>query len=178
MAKKSKSRKSTAAPVDEAPNPHAFEFELDRAIRDQVIEKLESSPFVPLVKDGAPPASGVYVLYLGDTLVYIGKASRETTASNRTLRDRLNEHVVKISGRQNLAISEMQCRYLTIESDWFVWAAEFALINHYDPEWNGTGFGSKAPGKGRPGTNRVSNWDRKYPPNKSRDIDQEQHDSE
>ena len=31
------------------------------------------------------------------------------------------------------------------------------------PEWNESGFGSKVPGKGRPGTERVSRWDERYP---------------
>jgi hypothetical protein len=55
------------------------------------------------------------------------------------------------------------CRFLTIESDWFVWAAEFALINHFQPEWNNSGFGSKVPGVGRPGTHRVSKFNQMFP---------------
>jgi hypothetical protein len=58
----------------------------------------------------------------------------------------------------------MQCRYLTLASEWWVFAAEFALITHYTPPWNLSGFGSKAPGRGRPGTQRVSRWDDLYPP--------------
>lgn len=57
----------------------------------------------------------------------------------------------------------MKCRYLTFESEWWVFAAEFALISHYKPEWNYSGFGSKVPGAGRPGTHRVSTWDTLYP---------------
>lgn len=49
------------------------------------------------------------------------------------------------------------------ESEWWVFAAEFAVIFHYSPEWNATGFGSKVPGKGRPGTERVSKWDVLFP---------------
>jgi hypothetical protein len=29
-----------------------------------------------------------------------------------------------------------------------VFAADFALITHYQPEWNNSGFGSKVPGVG------------------------------
>ena len=57
----------------------------------------------------------------------------------------------------------MKCRYLTFASEWWTWAAEFALMVHYTPEWNNSGFGSKVPGKGRPGTDRVSLWDDKFP---------------
>ena len=41
-------------------------------------------------------------------------------------------------------------------------AAEFALIANYSPEWNGSGYGSKVPGVGRPGTSRVSSWNAKF----------------
>ncbi len=144
-------------------NPHEFVFELDRAIRDQVIEKLNSSPLLPLQRDNAPRKSGVYALYFKKKLVYIGKASKGTTKSKRTLRSRLNEHVCKLESRENLPMTSMQCRFLTIESEWFVWAAEFALIEHYQPDWNNSGFGSRVPGVGRPGTHRVSRFNQMFP---------------
>jgi hypothetical protein len=144
-------------------DPHRFEFDLDRGISLQVIEQLEGSPLLPLTKGCGPPESGVYALYFRDKLVYIGKASKGTTKSQRTLKGRLNEHVGKISGRQNITVADMACRYLTFASEWWVFAAEFALIMHYKPEWNDSGFGSKTPGVGRPGTFRVSQWNEKFP---------------
>ena len=155
------------APAMEAMNdPHHFEFDLDRGIRIQVVEKLEASPFLPLTKGVGPTRSGIYALYLKGVLVYIGKASSETTKSRRTLRQRLNEHVSKIDGRENISLADMECCYLTFASEWWVFAAEFALMNHYQPDWNTSGFGSKTPGVGRPGTHRVSLWDERYPPKK------------
>jgi len=144
-------------------DPHHFDFDLDRGIRTQVVEKLEISPLLPLQKNVGPQSSGIYALYFKARLVYIGKASKGTTKSKRTLRDRLNEHVGKISERQNITISNMQCRYLTFQSEWWVFAAEFALMTHYRPEWNESGFGSKVPGIGRPGTHRVSRWNELFP---------------
>jgi hypothetical protein len=144
-------------------NTHHFDFDLDRGIRSQVVEKLENSPLLPLTKTAGPQTSGVYVLYFRDKLVYIGKASKGTTKSKRTLRSRLAEHTAKISERENIRLDEMKCRYLTFASEWWVWAAEFALIMHYKPEWNASGFGSKVPGKGRPGTDRVSRWNELFP---------------
>lgn len=144
-------------------DPHHFDFDLDRGIRTQVVEKLEGSPILPLRKDVGPPSSGIYALYFKGNLVYIGKASRGTTKSKRTLRARLAEHVSKISSRKNISLDDMQCRYLTFASEWWVFAAEFALMTHYHPEWNESGFGSKVPGVGRPGTHRVSRWDEKFP---------------
>ena len=145
-------------------DPHRFEFDLDRAIGAQVLEKLETSPLLPLEKSIGPQDSGVYALYYLGDLVYIGKASKGTTKSKRTLRTRLDEHVGKISGRDNISLEEMKCRYLTFDSEWWVFAAEFALIAQLDPEWNTSGFGSKTPGKGRPGTERISRWDSQFPP--------------
>ena len=142
---------------------HRFDFDLDRGIRSQVVEKLEASSSLQLEKGVGPLASGIYALYFKGILVYIGKASKGTTKSKRTLRTRLGEHVDKLGGRKNIAPGDMKCRYLTFASEWWVFAAEFALMAHYRPEWNESGFGSKVPGAGRPGTDRVSTWNVKFP---------------
>jgi hypothetical protein len=148
---------------DAGNDPHHFDFDLDRGIRTQVVEKLESSPLLALTKQAGPNASGVYALYFKGKLVYIGKASKGNTKSKRTLRSRLAEHATKIGGRKNIALDDMKARYLTFESEWWVFAAEFALITHYIPEWNQSGFGSKMPGVGRPGTERISKWNELFP---------------
>jgi hypothetical protein len=145
-------------------DPHHFDFDLDLGIRAQVVAKLEESPLLLLEKGVGPSASGVYALYFKGRLVYVGKVSKDMTKSKRTLRGRLSEHVGKIGGRHNISLADMQCRYLTFSSEWWVFAAEFALIANYTPEWNGSGYGSKTPGKGRPGTERVSSWNAKFPP--------------
>lgn len=144
------------------PDPHRFEFDLDRGIREQVVEKLEASPLLALEEGAGPAESGIYALYHHGALVYVGKASG-LYESRPTLRGRLAVHRRKIEGRQNITLREMQCRYLTFASEWWVWAAELAVIGHYSPEWNTSGFGSNAPGRGRPGT-RVSPWNRQFPP--------------
>ena len=144
-------------------DPHHFDFDLDRGIRTQAVEKLEASPLLDLAKGVGPQSSGIYALYHNGALVYIGKASKETTKSKRTLRGRLNEHVSKIEGRRNITLAEMKCRYLTFDSEWWVFAAEFALMTHYRPDWNASGFGSKVPGVGRPGTHRVSKFNERFP---------------
>jgi len=146
-----------------AQDPHRFDFNLDRGIREQVVEKLESSPLLSLSREAGPRESGIYALYYKGKLVYVGKASKGTTKSKRTLRDRLSEHTGKISSRKNISLNDMRCRYLTFESEWWVFAAELAMIMHYNPEWNASGFGSKVPGKGRPGTERVSRFDDLFP---------------
>lgn len=138
---------------------HQFVFEFDKAYNQQLIEKFEDSPEHLLTADVAQPQKGVYALYYRGKLVYAGKAL------NTTLARRLGEHLRKIAGRANIDVSEVSCRFLLIEGDWFVRAAEDALIQHYSPLWQNSGFGSHMPGRGRPGV-RVSIWDKKYPPRK------------
>src|SRR6266852_3681410 len=105
MAKK---RKPVLTPTNRtvmpeaADDPHHFDFDLDRGIRTQLVEKLESSPLLSLAKGIAPALSGIYALYFKNKLVYVGKATKEMTKSKRTLRSRLDEHCAKIAGRRNI----------------------------------------------------------------------------
>lgn len=122
-----------------------------------MIEKFEASPAHPLSEDVAPPAKGVYALYRDGKIVYIGKAL------DTTLRRRLAEHARKIAGRRNIQLSNITCRFLVIDSAWFVRAGEDTLIESYDPDWNLRGFGSHVPGRGKPGVRR-SRWDTEFPP--------------
>jgi len=48
---------------------HRFVFELDRAIRMQVRENLETSPELPLTENVAPAKKGVYALYWKGKLI-------------------------------------------------------------------------------------------------------------
>jgi hypothetical protein len=135
---------------------HNFFFEFDKAYTHQLIQKFQASPEHQLTEDVAPPQKGVYGLYRNRKLVYAGKAL-ETT-----LKRRLAEHARKISGRKNIRLEEVKCRFLVIESDWFVRAGEHALIESYEPTWNKSGFGSHVPGRGRPGI-KQSKWDQDFP---------------
>lgn len=51
------------------PDPHRFVFQLDKAIRDQVLETLDASPLIDLVKDCAPNENH-------------GKSTKRTGAAN------------------------------------------------------------------------------------------------
>jgi hypothetical protein len=149
--------------MTEHDDPHLFRFNLDRAIRDQLLTHLESVPLLPLTRGVGPAESGIYALYHVDKLVYVGKVSKATTKSGRTLRLRLNEHVRKISGRRKISLDDVFVRYVTFESEWWLFAAEYVLIAYFRPAWNLSGFGGKPPGVGRPGTDRVSSWDEQFP---------------
>jgi hypothetical protein len=136
---------------------HQFFFEFDKAFTQQLIEKFEASPAHPLSNDVAPPQKGVYALYWKRQIVYAGKAL------DTTLKRRLGEHAKKIARRRNVELAQVTCRFLIIDSDWFVRAGEHALIETYTPTWNLSGFGSHVPGRGRPGI-KVSRWDQDFPP--------------
>lgn len=136
---------------------HEFHFEFDKAYTAQLVQKFEESPAHDLTLDVASPDKGVYALYWKGDLIYAGKAL------DTTLRRRLNEHFKKIASRKNIDVKEIQCRFLIIESDWFVRAGEHALITSYKPKWNASGFGSHVPGRGRPGV-KTSKWDIEFPP--------------
>lgn len=138
-------------------NKHEFVFEFDKAYTAQLIEKFEASPQHSLTIDVAAPKKGVYALYYKGKLVYAGKAL------DTTLKRRLNEHGRKINLRRNIRLADMTCRFLLIDSDWYVRAGEHALITSYKPDWNASGFGSHVPGRGRPGI-RLSKWDSQFPP--------------
>jgi len=137
---------------------HGFVFEIDKAYTAQLIQKFEASPAHRLGEEIGPPQPGIYALYRRGRIVYAGKAMGATT-----LKRRLAEHARKIAGRRNILLGQMTCRFLIIESEWYVWAGEFALIQTYEPDWNASGFGSHVPGRGRPGI-RVCRWDREFPP--------------
>jgi hypothetical protein len=69
-------------------DPHEFVFEIDVAIRTQVIQKLEASPQLKLIRDVAHPLKGVYALYWRSKLVYAGEgvANHVTETAERALR--------------------------------------------------------------------------------------------
>lgn len=136
---------------------HRFVFEFDKAYNDQLITKFEASPAHALSEDVAPAKIGVYALYWKGRLVYAGKALKTT------LKGRLADHARKIRRRQRIELQEVTCRFLEIDGSWFVRAAEDALITHYSPAWNLSGFGRHDPGSGRPGIHPCK-WDQDFPP--------------
>ena len=77
--------KALLAKPKQPDDPHFFAFDLDRAIRDQLLMHLKASPILPLETGVGPNESGIYVLYYKGDLVYVGKASKETTKSGRDL---------------------------------------------------------------------------------------------
>ena len=135
-----------------------FQFNFTKAVQSQFADQLEAQHEKPLAGPEAPAEPGVYVLYWKAKPVYVGSA-----VSGARLTSRLRQHAGKISGRRNISIDEMTCRFLATDEDWMATAAERTMIEKYHPPWQGSGFGGHVPGRGRPGT-RVSQWDKWFPP--------------
>lgn len=141
---------------------HIFQFDVDKAYADQIIEVFEASPKHQLSQLEAARRLGVYALYLEpqDAPVYVGQA-----VGVSGVRGRLRDHLRKIEDRKGLAIEKVYFRYLIIDRKWEVARAENALIDFYSPIWNGIpGISMHAPGGGRLGLpGYINEWDRQYP---------------
>jgi hypothetical protein len=86
------------------------------------------------------------------------------------LANRLREHRFKISGRQNIGVTEMGFKCLFIHRNWTALAPEDSLIKHYREAgqgqcaWNGNGFGPHDPRRDRETTEkRPDGFDNQYP---------------
>lgn len=102
--------------------------------------------------------------------IYVGKAAESATVNglqgfrntpgSNGLKERLKAHRRKINKFSNgvipLQTSDFTFRFLGLP-DAHISMAEAGLITFLNPTWNGEGFGSNAPGAGRPGL-RPPNW--------------------
>ena len=141
-----------------------FEIDLVSALAEQLVEAFEKLEVGSLSEQNialVPKAQGVYQLYRGRTLVYVGKAD--------SLSSRLSQHRRKILGRQNIKIDELGFKCLTVHKNWTALAPETSLIAHYKSqpalcEWNGNGFGIHDPGRERDTTTKhPEGFDSQYP---------------
>ena len=128
-----------------------------------LVRQLEATPIYPLkagLDDLEPDGKGIYALYLkGKAIpVYVGKTDKAGK-----VRKRLTAHAMKIGGRENISLDDIGFRYLVMEDNWLARACEEYLIEHYKPEWQGSGFGSHVPGAGRPGKRGPDKFTQWYP---------------
>src|SRR5947209_306002 len=86
-------------------------------IRSHLLERFEESPLLGFPPPRLPPVTGIYGLYLGDALIYIGAATGQNG-----LRRRLWEDAHKIGRSKNIKLSELQCRFLMIAEEWVHYA--------------------------------------------------------
>ncbi|MFF9522091.1 GIY-YIG nuclease family protein [Streptomyces achromogenes] len=147
-------------------NHAEFKLSITKALGDQLAAALEDLTPAPLTMGNIRslrPLPGVYQLYRNDDLVYVGKA-------DKSLPQRVERHLRKISGRRNISLAEMAFTCLYVEEDFGAVAPERLLINKHrgqgEVPWNYNGFGNNDPGKRRDTTEvDAGHFDRQYPIN-------------
>ncbi|GAP52654.1 Eco29kI family restriction endonuclease [Streptomyces azureus] len=145
-------------------NHAEFKLSITKALGDQLAAALEELTPAQLNMENIQalhPSPGVYQLYKGEELVYVGKA-------DRSLPRRIEKHLRKISGRTNIDIAEMAFTCLYVDEDFGAVAPERLLINKHRGQggvpWNYNGFGNNDPGKRRDTTVvDEEHFDRAYP---------------
>lgn len=143
-----------------------FRLSITKALGDQLSDAILALERAPLEKariNALRPVGGVYQLYRGENLVYIGKA-------DKSLPERLGQHLRKISGRQNITPAEMSFTCLYVAEDLSAVAPEKLLIKRSQGDgeapWNTNGFGNKDPGRQRDTTMvKEKHFDRHFPIN-------------
>lgn len=100
------------------------------------------------------PGPGVYALLDGDTIVYVGKTTN--------LRSRLRKHARTIhdADPSRLDPARIKAKHIRLNPHLAV-AFESYLIATKGPDWNASGFGSNAHGRGR-SNQRPSLWNERY----------------
>ncbi|WP_340559754.1 Eco29kI family restriction endonuclease [Streptomyces sp. GSL17-111] len=141
-----------------------FKLSITKALGDQLAEHLASLTRAPLTEENLsklPPLKGVYQLYRHGKLVYIGKA-------DKSLPQRLNKHLKKLSGRENTDIDQITFTALSVDEDFNAVTPEELLIKKHqgagEAPWNYNGFGINDPGQNRDTTYfEPSHFDQQYP---------------
>lgn len=126
-----------------------FRLSITQALADQLsasLAMLQPAPLTIVELSHIAPRGGVYQLFHNENLVYIGKA-------DSNLAERLKQHHRKISGRENITVTEITFTALYVDEDLSAVAPETLLINKHKVAgslaWNFNGFGNKDPGKER-----------------------------
>lgn len=141
-----------------------FELDIVSALIDQLLEAFDDLEHGALTAENVsqlPEQQGIYELYRGQLLVYVGKV-------DKNLRARLSDHRAKISGRKNISVEEIFFKCLSLPPNWAAYAPEKILIRHFQRKslaaWNGIGFGPHDPGRERETTNKPPDgFDAKFP---------------
>lgn len=143
-----------------------FEFALTTALVSQlvtVLDGMDAAALLPKTAFNIPNGQGVYQLFLGDELVYIGKTDNDAGLQRRLLR-----HAKLAESRGSLANGAVKFKAVQV----LVFSAmelETMLMRHYREQgaalaWNNSGFGSNDPGHNREGSNyKEGHFDLLYP---------------
>jgi hypothetical protein len=142
-----------------------FEIDIVSALSAQLVaalERLDLGPLTAELLSTLEQGQGVYQLFHKRMPVYVGKAE--------SLKNRLQEHREKVSGRRNIEVEDMEFKCLYVHPNWTALAPEDALIRYYKKlgkgtcPWNGKSFGPHDPGRMRETTNKKTlGFDRLFP---------------
>lgn len=131
--------------------PYVADFRLSvtAALRDQLEAALDSLDATALTDEAISTLErrgGIYQLFDGGLLVYVGKSARD-------LPGRLTQHRIKIDGRFGGLIDRVTFKCAYVDEDLDAVAPETLLISrlrrHGLAAWNTNGFGNKDPGQNR-----------------------------
>jgi len=143
-----------------------FKLSITKALADQLAEALDpltpSALTSPNIED-LDKRPGVYILFLDDRRVYVGKTAN-------ALPKRLSQHLKKISGRSRLHVDRVSFVCVYVDKDMDSVAPERMLIARYSSgggvPWNKNGFGNKDPGRNRDTSLvKINHFDAEYPIN-------------
>lgn len=123
----------------------------------EIIDMIFAADFSPLaeiltMKSPSRYWPGVYVLYVGSGLVYVGKA--------HNIVNRLRQHYRKINRATHIGVEEVSFKIMPCGFD-LMDGIEARLIYLERPEWNTTGFGNNPMGSGRIGQKTCA-WNIRY----------------
>ena len=145
-----------------------YQFHFLKTVSEQLCGLLDQLKVTPLnggtisdlisfqTSEHAP--QGVYLIYLGGSPFYLGKAG--------DVAQRLTEHLNKLEGRQKIDLTSAGYKALLLDKSMSTAANEDALIAIFGEKhtgmWNNKGFGPKDPGQERD-TTKPSAFDLAHP---------------
>ncbi|WP_409346933.1 Eco29kI family restriction endonuclease [Paenibacillus sp. MBLB4367] len=137
-----------------------FELDIEKAFRDYLPPFILNVGDAPLTVENIlaipPNKNGVYLLLENQVIRYVGK-----TDSTAGFHSRLRRHQIHMNHRKNLDPSTITFKAVAIpvfkNAD-----IETMLIDHYNAQWNFSGFGSNDPGKNRDDQD-PADFDLQYP---------------
>lgn len=145
-----------------------YNFHFLNTVSRQLVAKLDELPVSVLDPDTLSELGlfqevnnakqGVYLLHYEGSPVYLGKAE--------DVRERLAQHLTKLTGRQNIQLTDIGYKAILLDRSMSTAANETVLIGFFRQNhvgmWNNRGFGPKDPGRQRDNT-RPSYFDQMYP---------------
>lgn len=141
------------------PGFDVFELDIESALRRDLPPFIERFHAASLIEENInripPKTNGVYLLFRGDEVKYVGK-----TTAKKGFHARLSRHAFHFRHRKNVEPGTISFKAISIPV-FHVADIEKILIRHFNAEWNNSGIGSNDTGKNRD-TQKVADFDLQY----------------